>query len=107
MCKAWVEILTYAADQTEALRAFSIENRVRVRGTFATGGPGWDPPGARCLWICTLVIDTFSWEWWVKKRGLFYETTEGARKRVAAEETTHRASRAALPAHALRFPIEL
>ena len=62
----------------ESAKRFSIENRVRVRGALATGG--WDPPGAWCLWICTLVIDPFPREWWVgeKMEDLFYEAIERA-----------------------------
>ena len=57
---------------------FSIENRVRVQGALATH---WGPPGAQCFWICTLVIDPFSWEWWVGEKTEGYSTKQ-LKKRV-------------------------
>ena len=69
-----------------------------ARSALATGG--WGPPGAWCLWICTLVIDPFSWEWQVGEKTEGYSTKQ-LKERV--NEWRHRggddASRAPLPAY--------
>ena len=60
------------------------------------------PPGAQCLWICTPVIDPFSWEWSVGEKTEGYSTKQlkGRANEChsgGTEDTTRHASRAALP----------
>ena len=48
---------------------------------------GCVPPGACCLWTCTLVINLLSWEWRVGEKeteGLMLETIERASEWVEA-----------------------
>ena len=73
------------ACRAEARSASRSKTRVRVRGALATGG--WEPPGAWCLWTCTLVIDPLSWERRVGEKeteGLMIETIERASGWVVA-----------------------